>query len=207
MSNQTTSKTQKQIQSEQTQQRIIQAATELFARKGFYGTSIAHLAQAVGLTKGALYHHFENKDALFFAVIASMRDDWNREVGHAVVQGEGAITRLSILLDEHTRLLNKNDMFCLVLSNLMAEMEEANPEYAAVIREIYEELTGFIERIIKKGQRTGELRSDLDARLFAFSIVGVLRGIGCYPMLGQMGADRMAMTETLKQMLFEGIRA
>ena len=207
MSSQIASKTQKQIQSEQTRQRIIQAATQLFARKGFYGTSIAHLAQAIGLTKGALYHHFESKDALFFAVVASVRDDWNREVARDVVQGEDAITRLGILLDEHTRLLNENDMLCLVLSRLMAEMEDANPEYAAVIHEMYEELIGFIEHIIQKGQTTGELRSDLDARLLAFSIVGVLRGIGCYPVLGQMGADRMAMTEALKQMLFEGIRA
>ncbi len=206
MSNQTTPKTKKQIQSEQTRQRIIKAATQLFARKGFYGTSIAHLAQAVGLTKGALYHHFESKDALFFAVIASVRDDWNREVALDVVQGEDAITRLSILLDEHTRLLNENDMLCLVLSSLMTEMEDANPEYAAVIQEMYAELIGFIERIIQKGQASGEIRSDLDARLSAFSIVGVLRGIGCYPVLGQMGANRVAMTEILKQMLFEGIR-
>jgi AcrR family transcriptional regulator len=206
MSDQTTSKTQKQIQSEQTRQRIIQAATRLFARKGFYGTSIAHLAQAVGLTKGALYHHFENKDAIFFAVIASARDDWNREVARDVVQGEDAITRLSILLDEHTRRLDENDMLCLVLSSLMAEMEDANPGYATVIQEMYAELIGFIERIVQKGQAAGEIRSDLDARLLASSIVGVLRGIGCYPVLGQVGADRMAMTEMLKQMLFEGLR-
>jgi hypothetical protein len=89
----------------------------------------------------------------------------------------------------------------------MAEMEDTNPEYATVIQEIYEDLTGFIERIVRKGQKTGELRPDLDARLFAFSIVGVLRGIGCYPMVGKMGADRVEMTEALKQILFEGIRA
>jgi AcrR family transcriptional regulator len=40
-----------------------------FGRKGFYSTSVADLAQATGLTKGVLYHHFENKDALFFAVV------------------------------------------------------------------------------------------------------------------------------------------
>ncbi len=204
MSNQT--KTQKQIQSEQTRQRIIKTASQLFARKGFYGTSIAHLAQAVGLTKGALYHHFASKDALFFAVIASVRDDWNSKVARDVVRGGDTITRLSILLDEHTRLLNENDILCLVLSNLMAEMEDTNPEYAAVIQKIYEDLIGFIERIIQKGQANGEIRSDLDTRLLAFSIVGVLRGIGCYPVLGQMSADITAMTETLKQVLFEGIR-
>ena len=83
-------KTQKQLQSEQTQQRIIKEATHLFVRKGFYGTSISDLAQATGLTKGAIYHHFENKDAIFFAVIEDVRQTWNNEVARDVMQEKDA---------------------------------------------------------------------------------------------------------------------
>ena len=62
-------KTQKQIQGEQTRQRIIEEAANLFVRKGFHGTSIADLAQAVGLTKGALYHHFRAKEEILFELV------------------------------------------------------------------------------------------------------------------------------------------
>ena len=180
------SKTRKQIQSEQTQQKIIAAATQLFVRKGFYGTSISDLAQATGLTKGALYHHFENKDAIFFAVIQTVRDTWEKEVARDVLEAGDAPTRLTVLLDNHARLLRKNETICLVLNGLMMEMEGINPEFMVALKEIYGELTQFIEHIIKKGQKAGEIKSDLDPRLVSLNIVGMLRAIGCSRVFSHM---------------------
>jgi AcrR family transcriptional regulator len=187
--------------------RIVDAATRLFARKGFYGTSIAALADAAGLTKGALYHHFESKDAIFFAVVESVRTLWDQGVARSVLHGPDAATQLELLLDHHTRLLTENEMLCLVMSNLMLEMENVNPAYATVLQQVYEDLTVFIERIIQNGQAAGAIRADIDPRLAAINIVGMLKGIGCNPALGRMGTDRRAMTDTLKQMLLDGLRA
>ena len=202
----TMSKTQKQIQSEQTQQKIIEAATQLFVRKGFYGTSISDLAQATGLTKGALYHHFENKDAIFFAVIQTVRDTWENEVARDVLEAKDAPTRLTLLLDNHARLLKKNETICLVLNGLMMEMEGINPEFMLALREIYGELTQFIEHIIKRGQKAGEIKSDLDPRLVSLNIVGMLRAIGCSRVFSHMDVEYAAMTENLKQILLNGLR-
>jgi TetR/AcrR family transcriptional repressor of nem operon len=201
------SKTQKQIQSELTKQKIIKEATHLFVRKGFYGTSMAALAQATGLTKGALYHHFENKDALFFAVIETIRDTWEKEVARDVLETRDALTRLTVLLDNHARLLKKNETICLVLSGLLMEMEGINPEFMIALQEIYGELARFIEHIIKKGQQTGQIKPGLDPRLVALNIVGMLRTVGCSRLFSRMGVDYAAMTETLKQMLLDSLRA
>jgi AcrR family transcriptional regulator len=200
-------KTQKQIQSEQTQQKIIEAATQLFVRKGFYGTSISDLAQATGLTKGALYHHFENKDALFFAVIETVRDTWENEVARDVLEAKDAPTRLTVLLDNHARLLKKNETICLVLNGLMMEMEGINPEFMLALKEIYGELVRFIEHIIKKGQKAGQIKPNLDSQLAALNMVGMLRAVGCSRVFSHMDVEYDAMTETLKQMLLDGLRS
>lgn len=200
-------KTQKQIQSEQTQQKIIEAATQLFVRKGFYGTSISDLAQATGLTKGALYHHFENKDALFFAVIETVRDTWENEVARDVLEARDALARLNILLDNHARLIRKDETICLVLSGLLMEMEGTNPEFMIALREIYSELARFVEHIIKKGQQTGQIKPELDSRLAALNIIGMLRAVGCSRLFSHMEVDYIAMTDTLKQMLLNSLRA
>lgn len=199
-------KTLKQIQSDLTRQRIVEAATRLFARKGFYGTSIAALAQATGLTKGAFYHHFESKEAIFFAVVESVRAVWGRGVAREVVQGEGPLAQLETLLDSHTRLLSENEMLCLVMSNLMLEMEDLNPAYAKVLQQVYRDLTVFIERIVRQGQKVDAIRCDVSPKLVAINIVAMLKGIGCSPALSRMGADRTALTGTLKQVLIEGLR-
>jgi AcrR family transcriptional regulator len=48
---------------------ILDAALELFASKGFFGTSLRDIARAVGVRESALYHHFPSKEALFEAVL------------------------------------------------------------------------------------------------------------------------------------------
>ncbi|MGD9099896.1 MAG: TetR/AcrR family transcriptional regulator [Anaerolineae bacterium] len=200
-------KTQKQLQSERTQGEIIEAAARFFVRKGFYGTSIADLAQATGLTKGALYHHFENKDALFFAVIKRVRDVWSEAVVCNVLEAQDALTRLTTLLDNHARLIDENDTLCLVLNGLMLEMDGVNPAFMTALEEIYAELVLFIERIIKKGQKTGQIRSDLDARLMALNIAGMLKGSGCSrPMFERLDVDYATVMETMKQLLLDGLR-
>ncbi len=199
------SKTQKQLQSEQTRQRIIEAAAQLFARKGFYGTSIADLAQATGLTKGALYHHFENKDAIFFAVIEAVRDAWREAVARDVLKAGDALTRLALLFDNHARCISENETLCLVLGSLVAEMDGVNPTFMAALEKIYVDLTLFIERIIRQGQAAGQVRPDLDARLAAVNIVGMLR-TGCSRILNRMSADYTARMATLKQMLLDSLR-
>ena len=55
-----------------TKERILEAALTLFAERGCGGTSMRDIAEALGITKGALYRHYEGKEAIFAAIIARM---------------------------------------------------------------------------------------------------------------------------------------
>lgn len=55
-----------------TREQFISAATELFAERGFYGVSIAAIAQELGLTKQALLHHFGSKERLYGEVLKAL---------------------------------------------------------------------------------------------------------------------------------------
>jgi len=199
-------KTQKQIQGEQTRQKIIQEAARLFARKGFYGTSISDLAKATDLTKGAFYHHFENKEALFFAVIDMVRSTWHNAVARDMLKAKDALPRLGILIDNHVRLTTENETLCLVLSTLVEEMDGVNPTYMSALQDVYSDLARLITRIIQKGQKAKRIRSDLEAQLIAVNIVAMLKSGGCSKALGQLGIDRAARMATLKQLLLDSLR-
>ena len=67
-----------------TRDQLIEVATRLFAERGYEDTSIEAVLSAAGVSRGALYHHFAGKDALFEAVVASVEQRVNIEMAAAI---------------------------------------------------------------------------------------------------------------------------
>ena len=65
----------------ETRERILQTALALFAEKGYAGTSMSDIAGALGLSKAALYRHYESKQAIFDSIVARM-EARDREQAH-----------------------------------------------------------------------------------------------------------------------------
>ena len=70
--------------SDATRQALLKAARQLFTARGYQATSIDAVAQKARLTKGALYHHFDDKLALFDAVIVALQDEMTASVDRDV---------------------------------------------------------------------------------------------------------------------------
>lgn len=70
-----------------TRERIIEAAVELFARQGYVGTSLRHIAEQLGLTKAAVYHHFHTKDDIARVVVGRALDAQEVMADRLIVAG------------------------------------------------------------------------------------------------------------------------
>lgn len=71
-----------------TRQRLVEVATELFARHGFEGTSIEAVLKTAGVSRGSLYHHFAGKDALFESVLLAVEARIGAEINAAAAAAE-----------------------------------------------------------------------------------------------------------------------
>ena len=167
---------------------------------------MSDLASATGLTKGAFYHHFESKDALFFAVVETVREKWETAVGREVLQAQNALDQIAVLLNTHAQLLRREPTLCLVMTGLTAEMEATNPGFLAALQSVYSALIQFIEEIIHQGQAHQQVRADVDAQLVALNIVGLLRGVSCFGLLGEMGLDCATVIDAFKPVVLDGLR-
>lgn len=76
----------KAAQREATTQQLIQVGRELFAAHGYAATSTEEIVRHAGVTRGALYHHFSGKEALFAAVLAAVQRDVAARVSAAAEQ-------------------------------------------------------------------------------------------------------------------------
>jgi AcrR family transcriptional regulator len=75
---------------------LVKAARELFADQGFVATSRDEIAERAGVTRGALYHHFESKTAVAAAVVAALEEELVERVVTAAAEAEDVRTQLHL---------------------------------------------------------------------------------------------------------------
>src|SRR5215831_1846440 len=84
---------------EESKAAILAAARELFAKRGYRGTSIASIAEAAGLSQPGLLHHYPSKNALLLAVLASRDvEDCHTALPQPEAPGSGIIDGLAALV-------------------------------------------------------------------------------------------------------------
>lgn len=86
--------------SETTTEQLVNAARKLFAQKGFAATSIEDIVQAAGVTRGAMYHHFQSKEELFEAVFEREEKLLTQRIIEAAAKKKGAWNQLKAGCDE-----------------------------------------------------------------------------------------------------------
>src|SRR5947209_13861399 len=75
---------------ELTRSTLVDAAADVFARRGFHAASLEEIAETAGFTRGAIYKNFDNKEELFFAVIERRVDSQLRRFSEVITEDHTA---------------------------------------------------------------------------------------------------------------------
>lgn len=149
--------------------RIISESTRLFAEQGFARTSIREIAEAVGVTKPALYYHFGSKEGLFTALIEHHVGDWI-QAAEAVARGPGTVVeRLRGYLDASFRRHLSDPMVSRFLIEALHQAGQGAPPVDAL--RFFAAETRIVHELIQEGVDVGELRPH-DALTGAMALIG-----------------------------------
>ena len=102
---------------------VFRSAAELMVEKGFGGTSIGNIAQAVGMTKAGLYHHISGKQDLLFQILNHAMDELDRVVSTPVRLIKDPGERLRQLIRLHIQGSVKHGLVFTVLFSEMNHLE------------------------------------------------------------------------------------
>jgi AcrR family transcriptional regulator len=184
-------------------ERLLLAATRLFAEQGFESTTVQQVVDAAGVTKGAMYHYFDSKDDLLYEVyarlfrvqmarleqIAGSEESVDRRLADAA--GDVIVTTLD-QLDDATIFLRS-----------MHQLSPAKQETVRADRRRYQ---SAFQALVQEGQDSGVFRRDMSAALVVDYFLGAVHHLGIwYRPDGPIKAAEVARSFT--DLLMSGLRS
>ena len=154
---------------EDRRQRILAVAQRLMTRNGGRGTTLSQIAQEAGVTTAGLLHHFESKEQLLHAVLDARDAD---DMAHVDMSGD-VVEQLERVIDRFARAPDLIGLFTVLLT------ENLNPDAPLHDRFLsrYQDALTIVAEGIRRGQRAGRYRTDLDPAVKAVEIIAFLYGM------------------------------
>jgi len=146
---------------------ILDAATRLFAAQGVGATSLAAIAEAVGIRKASLLYHFPSKEALHQSVLDKLLSHWNEALPRLLEAAAGE-DRFDALLNETVRFFVADpDRARLLLREALDRPDEMRERLRSSVRPWMDVIATYIA----KGQAHGELRKDADPQAYLLQVI------------------------------------
>jgi AcrR family transcriptional regulator len=155
------------------QQEIIDVALDLISQKGIQGLTMKNLSKEIGISEPAIYRHFENKIEILLAVLDLFRDSTREIFEKELLSGISAVEKIEHLFTRHFERFASNPSLVSVIFS--EELFRGEPILIKKIAEVIDKNASILTRIIKQGQESKEIRSDVSADHLAVMIMGSLR--------------------------------
>jgi AcrR family transcriptional regulator len=178
---------------------LTRQAARLFAEKGYHGTSIGDIAEALGVQKGSLYAHIASKQELLWEIASEGAAAFHAALD-AIPPDAPAVARIRQAMRAHLRVLSEQlDVATVFVREWRYLGDERREEFVAERRR-YEER---IRELFREGRDGGELRSDLDVSAAALLFLSAANW--AYTWL-QPGRDTDELAERFFRLLVDGMR-
>src|ERR1700677_3131962 len=175
---------------ERTRELLLQAAFQEIYRSGYRSADLDAILAAAGVTKGALYYHFDNKEALGYAVVDEViatqtRQKWVQPLRN----GKNPIDNLVRIVQSESLKREDVQRGCPLL-NLSQEMSGLDEGFRRRTARVFKDWHDAIAEALREGQKRGVVRSDINANETATFLIAAYEG---YVVLTKNSQDARTM--------------
>jgi AcrR family transcriptional regulator len=178
---------------------LTREAAKLFAQKGYYGTSIGDIAEAMGVQKGSLYAHIASKEDLLYETMREGAAAFHAALD-AVPEDTPAVEKIRLALRGHLRVVAEQLDVATVFVQEWRYLEGERRDEIAAERRRYEER---IRDLFREGRELSELRADLDETAAVLLLLSAANW--AYTWL-QPGRDTDEIADRFFALLVDGVR-
>ncbi len=178
---------------------VTREAAKLFAQKGYHGTSIGDIAEALGVQKGSLYSHIASKEDLLYETMREGAEAFHAALD-AIPEDTPAVDKIRLALRGHLRVVAEQLDVATVFVQEWRYLEGERREEIVAERRRYEER---IRDLFREGRELSELRADLDETAAALLLLSAANW--AYTWL-QRGRDTDEIADRFFALLVDGMR-
>ncbi|HEY0652742.1 MAG TPA: TetR/AcrR family transcriptional regulator [Chryseosolibacter sp.] len=163
--------------SERTRAFIVEKTAPLFNTKGFEGTSLSDLTEATGLTKGALYGNFADKDEIAIEAFRYSAKKVKRMVAQHLLPANSYKKQLTLLLEFFATYVFEPPVVggCPLLNSAI-EVDDHRTSMRRIVATELNATVDFITSLIEKGIKAKEFRKDIKPRHLAYTLFCSVEG-------------------------------
>ena len=192
-----------QRRGEKTRSRILEAAKECFAQRGYDGTGVAEICRHAGVTKGAFYHHFPSKQALFLELLNLWLAELDAQLATVHTKADTASEALLQMAEmAHPVFQMPSRQLPISLEFWTKAAHDPTVQQATIAP--YRRYRDFFSAIIEAGITEGTLRP-VDPEMAAQVIVSLAVGLVLQGLLDPHGANWGEVAQEGVRMLLEGL--
>lgn len=159
----------KSTRREHLQDAILEAASRLFIERGFPGTNMGDIAEAMGVTRTAIYYYFRNKEAILHALTASTIEIASKQAEATLAQHQDPVLALRELVSRHARLALRHPLHFRVVER---NEQHLSPSVRKIAEAARRQLLNRFVSAIEAGIRAGQFRN-INPKVVAFSLLGM----------------------------------
>jgi len=156
-----------------TRERILHAALTVFARKGYHRALVDDIVRASRTSKGAVYHHFPNKEALFLALVDELAARLATSLTNAIQASHGALEKVGAALRAGLETFAEHRELARILLLESVNLGEA---YEAKRAEVHGRFATLIEAYLDEAVAEGAI-PPLDTRLATLAWLGAINEV------------------------------
>lgn len=164
-----------QARSEETRARILAHALELFAETGYETTGVAEICEKSGISKGAFYHHFPSKQAVFVVLLENWLSDLEKELTSAASQATNVPDALRLMASRFQDVLSLADGRVSIFLEFWMQARRDPEIWERAIRP-FRQYRKIFERMLRQGIEEGSFQ-EIDYVTAALALVSMAVGI------------------------------
>jgi AcrR family transcriptional regulator len=198
----------KNLQSQETANRILNQAMRIFLAKGYHGTSIEDITRAAKLTKGAFYWHFRSKEDLLKRIVEEYEKRFLDGMIQAVNEVKGSIPdKIEKYFRYNSAFAYYNRELCVSFDTLAAELVGAHHGIEVEFRRIYRKYQKFLSNLIVQGKKEKVFKREMDEDLCALVIIAFHVGVLLQWSMNKDEIDGEAYVNSFKKIMLNGMMA